>query len=304
MTTISVVIPVYNRENSIRRALDSVLAQSLPPYEIIVVDDGSTDRTADIIAEHYPTVTLIRQPNRGQCTARNEGIARAGGDLIALLDSDDFWLPDKLRVQARVFEEHPQLGLVATQKYKNRAQFPVCKAKTPRIRYYPFSVFLKRTWLHPSSVVIPKWVLKEIGCFDKSLGAAEDWDLWARIAYRYPVVRIKQRLTAVFEVSDSMSRNRSRQYMNDIKVIAKWNPANPNTADQDRRIHPNEYRHRVFNFAFLRGVRLYRYGGSRATLEFLERLDEQIPWSGPSRTCLHLFFKWVHFTLRYSPEKH
>jgi teichuronic acid biosynthesis glycosyltransferase TuaG len=291
MPTISVVIPVYTRENVIRRAIDSVLAQTLPPHEIIVVDDGSTDQTADIVAEHYPTVILIRQTNHGLSTARNVGIANASGDLIAFLDSDDCWLPKKLEFQTQVFEEHPELGLVATQKFKNRDEFPAITEQAPTLKKYPFTAFLKRTWFHPSSVIIPRKVLAEVGGFDKSFSAAEDWDMWARVAYHYPVARIEQPLTAVYEMEDSMSRNRPRQYANDIKVIAKWNPEAQDSFDCFHRIHPRQYELFVYNFALLRGLRLYRHNGSQYVLEFLERLDEHITLSIHYRRLLHLIFK-------------
>lgn len=291
MFTISVVIPVFNRANVIRRALDSVLAQTLPPHEIIVVDDGSTDGTADIVAAHYPSVTLIRQTNQGQPVARNVGIARATGDLIALLDSDDCWLPEKLRLQAEVFTQNPQLGLVATQKYKNLAKKPVIEKSTPKLHYYRFNAFLKRTWLHPSSVMIPRRVIAETGGFDPALSAAEDWDMWIRIAYRYPVARLELPLTMVYKMEDSISRNRPKLYANDIKVIAKWNPTSPKTFDRDRRLRPAYYYRQVFSFAWSRGMRLYRYGGTKCVAEFLRQLDEAISLPALYRTPLHLYFK-------------
>lgn len=290
MPAISVIIPAYNRKDVIRRALDSVLGQSLPADEVIVVDDGSTDGTSDIVAQHYPSVILIRQANQGLPAARNVGIARATGDLIALLDSDDCWLPEKLRLQAEVFAKKPDLGLLATQKRKNPVELPIIQDGTLKLRYYRFAAFLKRTWLHPSSVVIPRRVFAEVGGFDKVQAAAEDWDMWARIAYRYPVARIEQPLTVVYEMPDSMSRNRPKQYANDIKVIAKWNPAAPDTLDQDERLRYGAYQHRVFCFALWRGLRLYRHGGSNFVAEFLTVLDDAIHLSKRRRALLHLFF--------------
>ncbi|MCB1713751.1 MAG: glycosyltransferase family 2 protein, partial [Candidatus Competibacteraceae bacterium] len=98
--TISVIIPAHNRAHTLPRALDSVLAQTRPADEVILVDDGSTDDTAALLQAHYPTVRYLHQPNQGVSAARNSGIRLARGDWIALLDSDDAWLPHKLACQA------------------------------------------------------------------------------------------------------------------------------------------------------------------------------------------------------------
>ncbi|MGD9255575.1 MAG: glycosyltransferase family A protein, partial [Chromatiales bacterium] len=105
--TISVIIPTCNRVETLPRALDSVLAQTLSVDEVIVVDDGSTDGTADLVRASYPQVRLLQQPNRGVSAARNRGIRKATGDWIAFLDSDDRWLPAKLEAQFRLIEQHP-----------------------------------------------------------------------------------------------------------------------------------------------------------------------------------------------------
>src|SRR5689334_2160139 len=103
--SVSVVIPTYNRAELVGEAIDSVLGQSRPPLEVIVVDDGSTDDTADVVGRYGARVVYLRQPNCGPATARNVGVARARGDLIALLDSDDRWLPRKLELQVPLFAD-------------------------------------------------------------------------------------------------------------------------------------------------------------------------------------------------------
>lgn len=112
---VSVVIPTYNRARSIVRAVDSALAQDHPAIEVIVVDDGSTDDTAQRMSARYagdPRVTYVRQANGGVCTARNAGLARARGEFVAMLDSDDLWLPGKLGLQIATLRRHPELSLV------------------------------------------------------------------------------------------------------------------------------------------------------------------------------------------------
>jgi glycosyltransferase involved in cell wall biosynthesis len=103
MPTVSVVIPAYNAEAYLREALDSVFAQTRPPDEVVVVDDGSTDRTSEVAASYGDRVRLLRQPNRGEAAARNAGVLAARGALIAFLDADDTWLPRYLESQLRVY---------------------------------------------------------------------------------------------------------------------------------------------------------------------------------------------------------
>jgi glycosyltransferase involved in cell wall biosynthesis len=114
---VSVVMPAYNRARTIERAVDSILAQDYPSIEVIVVDDGSKDDTAEVMRSRYgsdPRVVFIQQPNGGVCVARNTGIARARGEFIAMLDSDDAWLPGKLSLQVGILRKHPELSLVCS----------------------------------------------------------------------------------------------------------------------------------------------------------------------------------------------
>ena len=109
--TVSVIIPTYNRAPFVGEAIESALAQTRPPLEVVVVDDGSTDDTADRVAHYGDRVVYVRQTNAGPATARNTGIGHARGDLIALLDSDDRWLPQKLEWQVPLFDD-PEVGMV------------------------------------------------------------------------------------------------------------------------------------------------------------------------------------------------
>ena len=113
---ISAVIPVYNRAALIRRAVDSVLSQTVKPYEVIVVDDGSTDDTPRILAAYGDKLTVIRQQNRGVSAARNAGIKAAGGDWIALLDSDDEWLPKKLQYAREFIKQNPEIKIFQSEE--------------------------------------------------------------------------------------------------------------------------------------------------------------------------------------------
>ena len=112
---VSVVVPMYNAAASIRRTLDSVLAQTYPSFEVIVIDDGSSDDSAACVASHHPDVRLLRQErNAGAAAAANRGVAAAQGELIAFLDSDDLWSPDKLALQVEDFDDHPEAVLSFT----------------------------------------------------------------------------------------------------------------------------------------------------------------------------------------------
>lgn len=194
---VSVVIPLYNKGSYIARALNSVLAQTFQDFEVIVVNDGSTDSGAEIVRSFFdPRVRLIQQENHGVSVARNKGVIEARGKLIAFLDADDEWTPEHLEVLLRLKEYYPEAGAYAT------AYIYMCRGS--KIRYPYFRCIPKGPWegllqsyfksallgdppVSASTVGIPKDVLIEIGGFNTMAWAGEDLELWERIALKYPI---------------------------------------------------------------------------------------------------------------------
>lgn len=185
---VSVIIPTFNRAWAIGRAVDSVLAQDYRPFELIVVDDGSCDQTSEILACYGDRLSVIHQKNRGVSAARNQGIARAGGDLIAFLDSDDFWRPQKLSVQVDYFTSHPDALICQTGEIWIRNGVRVNPGKRHQKRAgMIFTPSLDLCLVSPSAVMMRKILFDTMGGFDESLPACEDYDLWLRVTCRYPV---------------------------------------------------------------------------------------------------------------------
>lgn len=184
---ISVIIPTHNRLDLVGRAIRSVLNQTYPALEVIVVDDASTDGTAEMVADDYPQVKLLRQTRGGVSAARNTGISESVGNCIALLDSDDEWLPDKLMEQVNVLSETPQGAICHTDEIWIRDGVRV----NPRKRHrkpsgWIFSHCLPLCCVSPSSILFLRTVIDKIGNFDVSLPVCEDYDLWLRMSIHYP----------------------------------------------------------------------------------------------------------------------
>ncbi|MEO8256955.1 MAG: glycosyltransferase family 2 protein [Acidobacteriota bacterium] len=203
---VSVVIPVFNRPMAVRRAIESVLAQTCQDFEIIVVDDGSTDTTtAAVEAIADPRITLIRhERNRGGSAARNTGIRASSADYVAFLDSDDEWLPAKLERQLEVFERSgDRLGLVYTGVERI---FP--DGSVSRIIARPH-VNLARALLAENVVgetslgMVRRSALAAVGGFDESLPSCQDLDLWLRICERFSAEVVPDPLVRVANVNDS-----------------------------------------------------------------------------------------------------
>lgn len=192
---ISVIIPTYNRLEFLRPAVESVLKQTVGDYELIVIDDGSADGTGEGLKPYRNLLQYIYQENRGVSAARNRGLQAARGDWIAFLDSDDYWLPAKLETQLRFFTENPQAYICQTEEIWIRHGRRV----NPQKKHRKFSgdIFLPsliRCIVSPSAVMIHREFLNHIGPFDESLPACEDYDLWLRIACRFPVFLIEEPL--------------------------------------------------------------------------------------------------------------
>jgi len=190
---ISAVIPVYNRPRFVRRAVESVFRQTAPPAELIVVDDGSTDDTPGTLEALRKTADgsfriITHRENQGVSAARNTGIRTAGTDWIALLDSDDTWHPEKLARQMAYHRDHPDLKISQCNEQWIRDGKPVNKRKIHRkTGGRIFVESLKRCLVSPSAVLMHRSLFEDIGYFDESLPACEDYDLWLRVLTRYPI---------------------------------------------------------------------------------------------------------------------
>ena len=211
----SVVIPLYNKARYVHGAVHSVLAQTLPPHEVIVVDDGSSDNSAAIVeAIADPRVRLVRQPNAGVSAARNRGIGLATGDWIAFLDADDWYHPEMLAALKQAHEACPEAGLLGAQ---SRTMQNVLGDPDPwpvTDSFFEVEVVddLRQRWMrtapfNSSSVAIRAEVLRAMGtCFIEGESHGEDLDMWFRVADRTPVAVVNAPFAAIRVLPDSLSR--------------------------------------------------------------------------------------------------
>jgi glycosyltransferase involved in cell wall biosynthesis len=185
--SVSVVIPAYRAAATICRAIDSVLAQTCPPSEILVIDDESPDDLASVLAGYGDRVRLIRQSNGGAAAARNRGIQMAHSDVVAFLDADDCWLPEKLEQCVRVLEECPDVGLVASRYILQDADGEAVRTAGPEVswcnrpqRASGAALLDFARNISTPTVVVRRHLLVE-NQFDVTLATAEDRDLWLRL---------------------------------------------------------------------------------------------------------------------------
>ena len=186
---ISVVIPTYNRKHTLARAINSIFSQTRQVFEIIVVDDGSTDGTPEWIMQTYPAVKYIYQKNSGVSSARNTAIRSAKGNWIALLDSDDEWLPSKLEKQIEFLMKQPDYKFCHTNEIWIRNGKRVNQMnKHKKFGGEIFEKCLDICRISPSSSLFSKSILDDIGYFDESLKVCEDYDLWLRVTSKYKIL--------------------------------------------------------------------------------------------------------------------
>jgi glycosyltransferase involved in cell wall biosynthesis len=195
MPRVSVIIPTHNRKAFVLEAVASVLAQTYGDYELILVDDGSSDGTGEALKRYEEHLQYLYQENQGVSAARNCGLELARGEFIAFLDSDDLWLPKKLAIQVAFMDQHPEAQICYTDEIWIRRGVRV-NPKKRHAKYsgwvYPYCLPL--CIISPSSALMRRVLFEQVGTFDPQLPVCEDYDLWLRVAARFPIFFIPQRL--------------------------------------------------------------------------------------------------------------
>lgn len=222
---VSVVIPAFNAGWCVRKAIDSVLAQDFGHREVIVVNDGSTDDTAAVLAGYGDAVRVIDQPNGGMSNARNAGIRAARGEFLAFLDSDDWWLPGKLTRQVELLRGRPDLG------------FCSCAARVEDMEGHLLNLWSCPTWQEPfvahlfgsgadvpgscSAVLARRALVLAVGAFDETLRGAEDPDLWIRLAAVSGYACLPEPMAVILRRPGSVSRNLEAMRSSTIRMMQK-----------------------------------------------------------------------------------
>ncbi len=230
---VSVVIPAYNAEGYLAATIESVLAQTYRPLEVLVVDDGSSDGTVALARSFGDPVRVIEQENKGPAGARNTGFAEARGDIIALLDADDLWMPERLAACVDLLQSDPTLGFVTTDAYLIEEDTPTERRYYGDYQRYPFPArgaqldeIAKRNFVFVS-VVFDRRLFDLVGArLDERLWGTEDYDLWTRFLLAGAEAGLVPEPLAWYRVrADSVSRARSRQWRAHLTVLERHLPS-------------------------------------------------------------------------------
>jgi glycosyltransferase involved in cell wall biosynthesis len=225
MPNISVIIPTYQKAHLVRQTIKSALSQTYTDYEIIVVNDGSTDNTKKVLESFGDKIIVVHQENKGVAAARNTGIKFAQGKYIALLDHDDIWLPDKLEKQIVCLESLPKIGLVYsdTSYFDEHGLLPGTHSKSypvPPVQHC-WTLFVRNTIPTCSVVMIRRECLDAVGLFDETLPPCDDYDLWLRLIEKWPIHFLNEPLVQYRRSEGQQSKNEERMLLSWLRVKEK-----------------------------------------------------------------------------------
>ena len=243
---VSIILPSYNCAAFLPHSIGTILSQTYNSYEIIVIDDGSTDNTKEVLYPFMQRIKYIRlEQNKGLPTARNIGIRSAQGKYIAFIDADDLWLPEKLQTDIEYFETHPEVSMVYSKHInideKGDDLNGNTKKQLPSGNIFT-QLFSEQNFIITSSVVVRKEVFETTGLFDEQLFNCQDWDMWLRIAFHFKVAGINKPLVKYRHNPHSLSKNRNNvlKYQKIIidKIYNKFK-------DKENGIHEKLYKKRL-----------------------------------------------------------
>jgi glycosyltransferase involved in cell wall biosynthesis len=272
--SVSVLVTTFNQDRFLAATLDSIRRQTVPPREVIVVDDGSTDSTAEIL-ERVADITVVRQSNQGIAAARNAAVERATGDLLAFIDGDDLWHPDRVARLRQAYSLHPDVGLIVSEvecfedcaggeqigsRSKLGGRFGAANG-TWRGRCFEELLFEGSLFWTMSQVAVPRTVAQKIGRSDPRFRISSDYDLYLRISRRYDVLVLEEHLARWRQVSGSASGMGIRQR------IVNWRLDSARVVKSHRDRLSGSERHRYSEAYRTHRDRLCRYVYDRNHLE-------------------------------------
>ncbi|MCO7175207.1 glycosyltransferase family 2 protein [Sporolactobacillus kofuensis] len=219
---ISIIIPTYNREAFIAEAIDRVLAQEYKNFELIIVDDGSTDHTKEIVHQYGGKVRYLYQPNLGPSASRNLGIQHAKGKYIAFCDSDDLFLPQKLAKQMDYIRKHPNTPFLYTWYYQTHQQNKSVQIRKPsnceNREHLQYCLFTRKFTIRTSTVLVKKSCFNKAGLFNQKFSYSQDWDMWLRFAAYYPGACLEEPLSEYRLHTENRSSHGIRIYHPEIRA--------------------------------------------------------------------------------------
>lgn len=225
--TVSVAMSVYNGTWCIEGALDSLMAQTVRPDEILVCDDGSTDGTPELVERKYGgAVTVLRLPHRNSSATRSIGLARATGDWLAFMDADDTWLPHKLERQLEYLRDHPDVRHLSTDGIYVSAE-GVLRPSWLSDYFRPvrtlhgdlFPLLIDRCFILMSSVMMERGAYRDVGGINPHIVYSHDYDLWLRATARYPAAVMAEPLTTYFSSPNALSRRYEARHRDDLELM-------------------------------------------------------------------------------------
>ena len=289
MRTVSVIIPTYNYGRFIGEAIESVLAQTCPIAEIIVVDDGSTDGTEDVVRRFGDKIRYIKQPNAGVCAARNKGIEISSGELIGFLDADDSWLPEKVEKQVAKFAEDAGFGLVhcGMREFEGETGETIMLHLDGQEGWVANDLVLfenATVYVNGSMWIVKRDVLDDVGGFDTRLKNGEDWEFCLRVARKYKVGFVAETLVNYRNHGVSATNNLAEMERSTAIAWAKaFDTKDPDILKLRRRSYGNL--HKALAGSYLKRG---QYGG------FVRNLIKSL-WFNPS---FLLYYLSLPFTRR------
>ena len=264
---ISVIIPAYNAERFILEALDSIDAQHYSPLEILLIDDGSTDRTVDLVRRHAPQVRIISRQNGGASAARNTGLREATGEFICFLDADDGWFPGKLAAQTAYLTAHPDVGIVYHEWHVWRPDAagvfhppPAVNSQVaheaidPDLSGWIYHRLLMDCEVHTSTVMMRRSIAREIGFFDTGLVTGEDYDYWLRASHHCEIHKLAATFSSYRSTPGGLTAQPTRknnEYDVITRAIRRWGRASPDGGTVPKAAIEQRLANLAFGFGYL-----------------------------------------------------